>query len=224
MVIKSAHITDIAIGIAFTYQSFHPVNGGLSISHDIVVEHFGTSYYSISLAFNVLVTLMIVARLILHNKNVRSAIGTSSGISGLYTTIVTMLVESCALYAAGSLVLIVPWAIDSPLMFVFSKVSGMMQVRSASDFPGCTLFNHGDEQAIAPLLITLRVANRRALTSNMITSGSGNVGSLQFGGRDTTEDCETFSDGDPTSSIEGNDEVPDVPGTSAEKATEEAPL
>lgn len=116
-----------------------------------------------------------------------------------------MLVESCALYAAGSLVLIVPWAIDSPLMFVFSKVSGMMQ-------------------AIAPLLITLRVANRRALTSNMITSGSGNVGSLQFGGRDTTDDSETFSDRDPTSSIEGNDEVPGAPGTSAEKAMEEDPL
>lgn len=144
MVTKSAHSTGAVIGIAFTYQSFHPVDGGLSVSHDIVVEHFGTSYYSISLAFNVLVTLMIVARLVLHNKNVRSAMGSPSGISGLYTTIVTMLVESCALYAAGSLVLIVPWAIDSPLAFVFSKVSGMMQVRATSDLPVCTLFNGGE--------------------------------------------------------------------------------
>lgn len=34
------YLATVAIGIAFTYQSFHPVNGGLSISHDIVVEHF----------------------------------------------------------------------------------------------------------------------------------------------------------------------------------------
>ena len=58
----------------------------------------------------------------------------------------------------------------------------------------------------------------------MVTSGSGNVGSLQFGGQDTTDDDEISFDGDPVSSIERSGEVPGAPDANAEKVIEEAPL
>jgi hypothetical protein len=41
--------------------------------------------------------------------------------------------------------------------------------------------NHGDKQVIAPFLIILRVAKRRALTAEVIVSGD--LGSIQFGSR-----------------------------------------
>ena len=40
-----------------------------------------------------------------------------------------------------------------------------------------SLFNDDDEQCIAPFLIVLRVANRTALTSNIV---SGNITSIRF--------------------------------------------
>ena len=40
------------------------------------------------------------------------------------------------------------------------------------------MFNRRDEQVIAPFLIILRVADRRALTSETIVSG--NLGSIHF--------------------------------------------
>jgi hypothetical protein len=87
-------------------------------------------YYSISLSLNVLLTLMIIARLALHSRNIRNAIGVSSGPGGLYTAIITMLVESSALNAIGYLLSIIPDALDSDITYIFSPLLGHMQVRS----------------------------------------------------------------------------------------------
>jgi len=63
-------------------------------------------YLAISVSLNILLTLMIVIRLILHGRQIRATIGSAFGISGLYKTVSTMLVESCALFAVSSLVVI----------------------------------------------------------------------------------------------------------------------
>ena len=60
-------------------------------------------YFSISLSLNVLLTLMIVIRLILHTRNIRAAMGIA-GSGRLSKAIVTMLIESCALYCELSVV------------------------------------------------------------------------------------------------------------------------
>ena len=67
---------------------------------------FGIAYVSISVSLNVLLTLMIVIRLILHARKVRNAIGSLAGISRLCKTISTMFVESCALFTVGSILVI----------------------------------------------------------------------------------------------------------------------
>jgi len=64
---------------------------------------FGIPYLSISVSLNVLLTLMIVIRLVLHGRIIRNAAGSLAGISGLYKTISTMLIESCALFSVSSL-------------------------------------------------------------------------------------------------------------------------
>jgi hypothetical protein len=88
------------------------------------------SYFAISLSLNVLLTLMIIVRLALHSRNIRNAIGASSGPGGLYTAIITMLVESSALNAIGYLLYIITDAVGSNLSYLFSPLIGHIQVRS----------------------------------------------------------------------------------------------
>lgn len=148
------YLASVGIGIVFLAL---PVgdNFGTGIS-------FGVPYYSISLSLNVLLTLMIVARLYLHTRRVRSAMGASAVTGGLYAVVVTMLVESCALYAISYLLFIVPWALESPTGNIFFPILAETQV-------------------IAPLLITLRVAKQREPQKQAITDE--NTSSLHFGGR-----------------------------------------
>jgi len=75
---------------------------------------------------------MIVARLIIHGRNVRAATGSPAGISGLYKAVATMLIESSALYCMNSLVLIGMWAAKSDAAGAVLPVIAEVQVR---DFP-----------------------------------------------------------------------------------------
>jgi hypothetical protein len=110
--------------------------------------------YSISLSLNVILTLMITARLILHHRNLRNAIGASSGVSGLYTTIVTILVESCALYAITFLPFIVSDAVGSYTLYLFEGFD-TFQVRSVLISP---------RQTIHRLIIEVDRSSHRSLS------------------------------------------------------------
>lgn len=113
------------MGIAFIYQIAHTV----SINSDsVTIANFGTPYYSISISLNVLLTLMIVTRLVMYGKNVRNATGAPAKASGLYKTAVTMLVESCALYAVSYILFIGPWATGSPVSNIFFPILAETQV------------------------------------------------------------------------------------------------
>ena len=75
----------------------------------------------ISLALNALLTVMIVVWLSLHIRNIRAAMGNQAGFSGLYNTIITMFLESFALQAVTSLLVIGSshtsrklWLLDEP--------------------------------------------------------------------------------------------------------------
>ena len=85
------------------------------------------SYYSISLSLNIILTLMIVIRLVLLTRNTRAAMGVT-GTGGLHSAIITMLVESCALYAVGSLPVIGAWAAGHPITSFFVFILPQTQV------------------------------------------------------------------------------------------------
>lgn len=101
-------------------------------------------------------------------------------VGGLYKAIVTSLVESCALYSVTSLLFIGFWTAGNPVAALFFPILFEFQVRAVlrprhSEVP---LSNRGDEQTIAPFLITLRVANQNASTNVSIISGD--AGSIHF--------------------------------------------
>ena len=103
--------------------------------------NIATSYYSTCLLLNVLLTLMIVTRLILHIRDVRETAGASKGFSGLHAvsaTVVTMLIESYALYAVALLSFVVSWAVQSGVGSLLSTVVGATQVRGDLPFPRWT--------------------------------------------------------------------------------------
>ena len=66
---------------------------------------FGIPHLSISASLNVLLTLMIVIRLVLHGRKIRTATGSPAEISRLQA-VSTILIESCALFTVSSLVVV----------------------------------------------------------------------------------------------------------------------
>ena len=88
----------------------------------------GLPYFFISLLLNVLLTIMIVIRLFLHTRNVRTIMG-GAGSGGLCKAIVTMLIESCALYAVSSLAFIGAWGAGSYVIIILFAILSEIQVR-----------------------------------------------------------------------------------------------
>ena len=88
---------------------------------------------------------------------------------------------------------------------------------------GTSLSNLGNAQVIASFLVTLRVANRTALTSDTVVSG--NLGSIRFRSQGkSTESDGTVLDGVPLGSMEMNGEVLGEGSVGVGGAIEEVPL
>jgi len=136
-----------ATGLWFIFQTAQP-NG----VWNLLPSKTGLPYFSISSGLSVLLTLIILARLVPYSRNVRSAVGGQSKISGFYRTTLAILIESCGLYAMNSLLFIIPWGVGSYVSGIFLPILGQIQV-------------------IAPFLLILRIANKSALTDEVIMSG-----------------------------------------------------
>ena len=126
----SANVYDVATGVRLLYAESQLVAQGASL-----LLKSGNAYYSLALSLNALLTLVIIVRLVLHEKNIRNAMGASNGASGLYKTIITMLVESGALYAFSTLLLLGTWASRSDAELVTLQILPEIQVRTVSPLP-----------------------------------------------------------------------------------------
>ena len=100
---------------------------GPNSSTRIPVRHFDISYFSISLSLNILLTLLMVIRLVLHTRGTRSSGLTGTG--GVYIATITMLVESSALYAMSSVLVLGPWSVGNGTLRIFLPILYETQVR-----------------------------------------------------------------------------------------------
>lgn len=151
------------MGIMTLYQTSRPDS---SLFSGITVN-FGLPYFTISVALNILLTLIIAWRLLLHDRNFKKAIGSQYAISSIYRSIVTMLIESSALYAAVSICFIVPYAMSRHASAIFLSMLSRVQI-------------------IAPLLIVRRVATRRAVTAPGTSTGISIARFKSTGGSSST--------------------------------------
>ena len=98
-------------------------------AHLISSDSATLPYFAISLSLNILLTLMIVVRLILHTRSVRNVMG-RTGSGGFFKAIITMLIESCALYAVNSIVFIGLWGARNYAERLFRFTLTETQVRA----------------------------------------------------------------------------------------------
>lgn len=97
----------------------------VGIPVDLALRHL-----SISVSLNILLTLMIVTRLVLHGRTLRTATGSPSETSRLYKIMATMFIESSALFSVNALLLIGLWAAGSSVGNVFPPIVAETQVRT----------------------------------------------------------------------------------------------
>lgn len=83
-----------------------------------------------TLALNIIVTLLIVGRILFHRRRVNLLLGAEH--VAHYTNIVAILVESASLYSAFSILFLVPFALNNPLSQVFLQTMGQVQVCSTT--------------------------------------------------------------------------------------------
>ena len=122
LVALKADADDIATGVLANFS------GESAVSR----FQFYTVYISLSLSLNVLLTFMIVIRLAMHGRGVRIATGHPTGISGVYKSIAAMLIESSALFAVSSVLVIGSWAVGNQVANVFVRILAETQVRSTT--------------------------------------------------------------------------------------------
>ncbi|KDR85985.1 hypothetical protein GALMADRAFT_52215 [Galerina marginata CBS 339.88] len=116
--------------------------------------NFGTPYYTITIAFNFLVTLFIVFRLLKLGNAVSRALGRDS--ARMYTSIASMLIESAAPYTLVGIMFLIPYALQNGTAIAFGQVWAKLA-------------------CLAPQLIVLRVVTGKAWGREIITQAQSNV-------------------------------------------------
>uniref|UniRef100_A0A8H7XJQ7 Uncharacterized protein n=1 Tax=Psilocybe cubensis TaxID=181762 RepID=A0A8H7XJQ7_PSICU len=139
-----AWIVMLILGAFFILQAARPDSS--LWSH--ITLNFSLPYFSLTMATNILLTLMLVIRLLYMRHKVMKIIDRSHGKT--YTNIVTMLLESAAIYGVVSFIFLVLYIKGNTAALLFIPL--LTQV-----------------QCISPVLIILRVTRGRAWSAKTIT-------------------------------------------------------
>ncbi|KIK65899.1 hypothetical protein GYMLUDRAFT_951611 [Collybiopsis luxurians FD-317 M1] len=115
------YLASIAFGILFLKQVGTPAQSPWLASG----INFTIPYYALSLALNILVTLLIVFRLLLHRHRITRAMGSSHG--SQYTSLVAIVVESAAIYSSFALAFLIPFGLNSPVAQLFLQALSLIQ-------------------------------------------------------------------------------------------------
>lgn len=138
------YLGSVASGIGLMYYSGQPA----AAFGQSMVTNFGTAFWSISVGFNVLSTLLITGKLYYHQRQM-----TRLKQSSEYLSLAAICVESAAIYSIAGLIYIPLFAQNSTKQFAFSAL-----LQSAT--------------VIAPTLIILRIALGTAVKADHHTKGS----------------------------------------------------
>ncbi|KAF5366555.1 hypothetical protein D9758_008993 [Tetrapyrgos nigripes] len=105
----------------------------------------GIAFWSISLGLNIILTSLIAGRLLIARYHAKTLMGPRYG--SHYLSVVSMLIESAALYSAWALAFLITFARGSPAQNLLLPALGQVQ-------------------GIAPLLILMRVLHGRAWSNS----------------------------------------------------------
>lgn len=83
-------------------------------------------YYTMSLSLNIIVTILIVARLLVYRARISRVMGKGHGAE--YASLAAMIVESAAIYSTFSIMFLIPFATGSPIAQLFLQALSPVQV------------------------------------------------------------------------------------------------
>jgi hypothetical protein len=86
----------------------------------------GVSYYAISICMNIVLTVLICARLLQASKNIAGVL--EGGAATPYTNAVAILVESAAFYSASGIMFLIPYAMQLQVGILFGQIWTKMSV------------------------------------------------------------------------------------------------
>ncbi|KAL5492820.1 hypothetical protein ACEPAI_4268 [Sanghuangporus weigelae] len=146
------YLGSIAMGVLLLFQTSQP-SANLWTKVSI---NFGIPYFSLSMSLNVVVTILIATRLLLYRRKLLQELGPQQVSVIPYVSIAAMIVESSMFYAVFSLLFLGPYGAKSHISNIFLPIVSQVQV-------------------IAPMLITFRVATRRAWDRSTATAPITNI-------------------------------------------------
>ncbi|EJD46610.1 hypothetical protein AURDEDRAFT_113662 [Auricularia subglabra TFB-10046 SS5] len=177
------YLVTIALACVLIFMLSRP---GMTIWSTVGFQLF-TAYWSISVAFNILLTIAIVSRLLV----MRYKIGrTNKALAiGPYVSVSAMLIESAFLYSACGVIFLVSYGVNSPVQNLVLPT--LAQVES-----------------VAPLLIIMRVAQGNAWsadTAQRVTNSTfafNKASRLKSGAGETTQAASYALSSLPSSGVE----------------------
>lgn len=84
------------------------------------------AYFSLTVSFNALVTILILIRLHVASKAVRETTGHAS--SRVYDIVSAMIIESAAIYATFTLTFLIIYSVGNPVSVGFGNAAAKTQV------------------------------------------------------------------------------------------------
>lgn len=87
---------------------------------------YGTSYYALSLGANIILTVLIAVRLLLYRRRVLKTLPSDHAKD--YVSLLTIIVESAALYSVFALIFLITYGVSHPSNQVFFGFASAAQV------------------------------------------------------------------------------------------------
>ncbi|KAJ7640764.1 hypothetical protein DFH06DRAFT_1215164 [Mycena polygramma] len=117
------YLGSLAMGIMFGIETTSP--NGLFGS---ITASFGIPYFTISLSLNIILTLLIVGRIWYHQRSMKALFGNDHSHQRPYQLLLTMFVESAALFSIISILLLVTFALGNPINQIWLGLSPAVQL------------------------------------------------------------------------------------------------
>lgn len=111
------------MGTLWTLQSSQP---GLSLYSSLPMA-YGTSYYAVSLGVNIILTTLITLRLLLNRRSLIAYLPKEH--ASHYLSLVTIIVESAAIYSLFAVLFLITYAANHPSNQVFLALASSAQVK-----------------------------------------------------------------------------------------------
>ncbi|KAG7440194.1 uncharacterized protein BT62DRAFT_938261 [Guyanagaster necrorhizus] len=114
-------LASFVMGTLWTLQSSQP---GLSFYSALPLA-YGTSYYSISLGLNIILTILIILRLYMYRRRLLTSLPPEH--AHHYVSLATIIIESAALYSIFAILFLVTYAVGHPSNQIFLGVASSTQ-------------------------------------------------------------------------------------------------